>query len=290
MLIGYSQPSPITWSIAGSAGVAFINSTQDGLSDGRPTRVCLVQWATTGSPAIGDVARIRADFPSTVVRVVCLIGLNCPAGTKIVAQGKRATDGATYPYNPGGNSAIQRTYQLADGRIACWFVFSDTATALVGLELAIYNDVNGSTSFTAATQLQIGEIAIMPAVDINAQSQWSDDAIDASLNSRTLGGQLNTVKRAFYRRIEMPLTPEDLTRVRGSALANAMNWTKLRAAVSAGKRCIAIPRWKTSAGAIDSDELHATALYGQCTRFEQIGHLGGNYFTSSLGFEEIPPQ
>ncbi len=290
MLIGYSQPSPITWSIAGSAGAAFINATQDGLSDGRPTRVCLLQWPTNGSPVIGDVARVRADFASTQVRVVCVIGLNCPAGTKLVALGKRASDGATYPYDPGGNASIQRTFLLADGRVACWFVFSDTATALVGLEIAIYNDVNGVTGFTAATQLQIGEIAIMPAVDVNAQSPWSEDVIDTSLNSRTLGGQLNTVKRAFYRRIEMPLTPDDLTRVRGSALANGMNWTKLRAAVSAGKRCIAIPRWKTSAGAIDATELHTTALYGQCTRFEQIGHLGGNYFTSSLGFDEIPPQ
>jgi hypothetical protein len=285
MLIGYSQPTATGYQIAGtSAGAGWLNSTQDGLTDGKPARKALFQWHS-GPATTGEHVRIVIDHAGTIhkPKIAALLGLSVPEGTLCYAQPRLASV-------VNNTAAAQtRTVKLADGSMAAWFVLPTEVNG-DGFDFVIFNDVNSTSPFNASTQVSVGEAVFMPAVEIIGQSQWSEDVIDPSIYSRTLGSQLNTVKRTKYRRLELPFSVDDVTRVRGSALANAMNWAKLRTALLSGNRCIAIPRWKTSAGAVDSAALHATALYGQCTRFAEIGHLGSDYYSSSLGFDEIPSQ
>jgi hypothetical protein len=284
MLIGYSQPKATGYQIAGtSAGAAWINNTQDGLTDGKPGRKALFNFH--GGPAnTGEHVRFVVDHAGTIhkPKIAALLGLNLPVGTRVFADPVLA-----------GNVLVQargdtRTVKLADGSIAAWFVLPQELDA-DRFDFVIFNDVNNTSPFTGSTVIEIGEAVFMPAVDLNHQSDWSESDIDPSLVSRTLGGQINSVRRSAYRRLQLNLTPDDVTRVRGAGLANAMNWRKLRTALQSSKRCAVVPRWKTPAGAVDVDALHSTALYGVCLPGSQIQHLGGDYYTSSLVFDEIPP-
>lgn len=211
-----------------------------------------------------------------------------PAGTKLEIRGRRQSD-PTPVYALGGNALTQRTVALPDGSVAAWFVFDAANTPLIGLEIRIYNDVSGGTVFTAASTVDVGEIAILQAVDVLLDRGWRRVPIDPTVRSRTIGGQLASVARRHYRRYTVELLADEVARVRDSALANSMDWEKLEAALVGDQRCAALLRWRDSAGAIDADELHRTAVYGVCSEMPGIEHLGGDYYGSNLTFDEVPP-
>lgn len=264
MLIGYPAPAVNNIALAGATWL-----TADGgaaLIDGNPARVARMQQ-TAGNPAI------TLTFTSAFVpRIICLLGLTCAPGTIVNAA---AADGGAL----GGNSAGQAAVQLADGSVACWLVTAGTVTT----------DSVRVTIDSAGT-FDVGELAVMPAVDVSHQTDWAEEPIDPSESQRTRGGQLATSFRRAYRQLRVAFTPASLSEVRGGGLAGGMDWQRLQAAVLGNRRVAAIPRWVSPAGVIDVAELHRTAVYG-VAKPGGSAHLGGNYYGSGNGwtFEEVPP-
>lgn len=264
MLIGYGQPAGIVPTVAGAAGINL-----PALVDGEPASVARISGGA-GS------ASLRLDWAAaTPIRIVAALGLTCAAGTALTLTGKRAGD-AGYAYALGGNAATQTVVQLPDGSRAAWFALPAANTPLVGLQLQV-----GAGAF------DLGEFAALPAVDVDAEPEWAIERIDPSLSERTLGGGLNTVQRRTYRRLKVALTAAHIETARGGALANGMDWDSLVMAAAGDRRMAAVVRWGRP-GAIDTAELHRTALYGKGVA-GAIGHLGANYYNTGWTFEEVPP-
>ncbi|WDM66849.1 hypothetical protein [Xanthomonas cucurbitae] len=260
MLIGYGQPI-LTPSVQGASAVNLA-----ALVDGRPASVARISGD-------GSSVRLRADWTSPVqVGIVALLGVTCPAGTALTLTGRRqAETGYAYPL---GAEVIRA---LVDESRAAWFVLPMDIDQLVGLQLEV-----------SASNLDVGELVILQAVDVPIQVEWEASRVDPSSAERTLGGGLNVVPRRSYRRLQVALVPEQRAAVRGAALAQGMDWDRLTYALGGNARSAVIPRWG-GPGAINRDELHRTALFGRFTP-GSIAHRGGDYYASNGWiFEEIPP-
>ncbi|MCD0281323.1 hypothetical protein JWH04_20665 [Xanthomonas melonis] len=260
MLIGYGQPT-LTPSVDGGTAINL-----GALVDGRPASVVRL----SGS---GSSVRLRADWVlPTQIGIVAALGVTCPAGTVLTLTGRRQGD-AGYTYQLGS----EVTRELVDGSRAAWIVLPANTAPLIGLQLEI-----------AAANLDVGELAVLQAVDVPIQVEWEASRVDPSSAERTLGGGLNVVPRRSYRRLQVALVPDQLSAVRGAALAQGMDWDRLTYALAGGVRSAVIPRWGVP-GAINRDELHRTALYGRLAP-GAIAHRGGDYYASNGWiFEEIPP-
>lgn len=265
MLIAYGQPADIIATV--DRGTA---ANLPALIDGQPASIARL------SDGAGSIS-LRADWgAATAIRVVAVLGLSCPAGTALTLTGKRDGDSG-YPYALGGNAATQTVVQLPDGSRAAWFVLPVDNTPLVGLQLTV-----GASAF------DVGELVAMQAVDVPIDKGWSVDLIDPSIADRTLGGQLNVVARRRYRRMAVKFSLAALPSVRGGGLQGGMDWQLLVHAVGPGDRCAAIPRWRSSSGAINADELHRTALYGYA-QWATVSHVAGPFSVQGAVLEEIPP-
>ncbi len=284
MLIGHSMPTT-TISLPGTA----IWLTTDGGAacvDGFPTRRARLLWRNDAVPSLFHyVSPVLAFAGAAQIRLFAVLGLlNVPPGTIVEIWGSRSGD-TDWPYDfGGGNSGL--VAQFADGTRGAWFVLPTTADPVVGIELRIYNSFSVGTWATPATQVEIGEVVAMPAVDIELASDWSDELVDPTEVNLTRDSQPRSVARLPYRRIEGGLTVDGRAAVRGGGLGGS-DWAQLRFAMSGNRRVVAIPRWRTNAGAVDQAEVNATALYGT-GRLGKVLHAGGDYYNASIAFVESP--
>jgi hypothetical protein len=257
MLIGYGMPAVNAVSL--NAGSTWLTTDAGAaLFDRKPARATRIQ-RTSGSPTISITLS-----SAIVVRVVALLGLNLPAGVTITAAG---VSGATR--------------RLADGSVACWLVVP-AAAATASISIAI--------STTQAT-IEIGEVVVMQAVSVRIDAGWQVALVDASQVSENVGMQLAVDPRRPYRRLPVTLSMDSSSNVRAGGLANGMDWAQLRYALSRGARCVAIPRWETTAGSgvVDAAKLHDAALYGIADTLGEIQHVRGPFWRMALAFREIPP-
>lgn len=264
MLIGYT---PINSAVSGIAitGAAWL--TPDGGAgcyDGKPAR----KARADGTPAI--TLTYASAFKPRIIAVLGLAG-DVAEGVSIVAT--TGSGGAL-----GGNAGTATVRRFADGTLGTWIV-TDGSVSTSTVKIAI-----GATG-----QIDIGEIVALPAVEVLIDRSWAFDAPGSSTRMyRGRSSQVSGVPGTDYRRLTASLDPSPVDQVRGGGLANGMDWHQLRAAFSGSARVAAIPRWKTTAGALDSDELNATALYGIVGSQGAITHQGGDQYSWSLGFEEVP--
>lgn len=264
MLIGYQPPA--LSSVALANAVWLTADAGANLTDGQPARVSRIQ--TSGTPSI-TLTFATAFTP----RLIALLGLGGAVQAGDVISATTGAGGAL-----GGNAGGQPVAALPDGSLACWIV-TDGAAVAADIEITI----------NRTGVLDIGEVAVMPAVEIAHQADWTMDVIDPSESQRTRGQQVVTRPRRSYRRLQASFAPAALADVRGSALAGGMDWQQLQARVQGSQRVAAVPRWQTPAGAIDAAELHRTAIYGVALA-GGIAHLSGIYYGSGSGwmFEELP--
>jgi hypothetical protein len=285
MLIGYHVPASPTVGIY-APGSGWL--TADGGSacvDGKPARRARFGWRTN-APALADFCALYVDFTQAFVpRVGCVLGLQgVPEGVRLEAVGI-TPGGANFIL--GGNGGTQRTVRFADGTIGVFWVFGAAEAAISDFELRIYNDRNGVTWANAATQVDVGEVAVMPAVDVEHQSDWAVELVDPSTTSFSRGAQPGTSQRQAYRRMTCSLAAQNVAVVRAGGLANGMDWDQLAHVMVGDRRAIAIPRWRTPAGAVAVAEVQRTSLYG-LGRLTTTGHLGGDYYGATAVFQEVP--
>jgi len=238
MLIAHSMPAVTNIALSGGAWL-----TSDGwraLTDGRPSRAARIQRS-------GTVTLTISMNDAIIPGVIALLGLNIPAGTTITAAG-----------------ASVITHALPGGTTCAWLLPKTTNTTPANII---------TVTIEGAGMLNIGELAIMPVIDVPIEPDWSIDLIDPSESTRDRGSQIATATRIPYRRLT--------ARLQAQGASTARTWDYLRMALARDQRAIAIPRHG------DALSLHHTALYG-VGRIGSISHLGGNWFSAPLTLDELP--
>jgi len=238
VLIAHSMPAVSNIVLTG--GTWLTADTWKALIDGRPSRAARIQ---RGGTVTLTVTLSRTIIPG----VIALLGLNVSAGTTITAAGASTT-----------------THALPDGTTCAWVLPNTTNTLPSNIV---------TVTIEGAGMLDIGELAVMPAVDVPIEPDWSIELIDPTESTRDRGSQVATAVRVPYRRLQARLQAQGAT--------TARTWDELRMALTRDQRAIAIPRHG------DALSLHHTALYG-IGRIGTIAHLGGNWFSAPLTLDELP--
>lgn len=278
MLISYTRPNPIAWSLIG-AGAAFISDDAGGaLTNGRPAAATRLQWLS-GAQTTASVFTLRGTWGTAVApRVVGLVGLTLPAGTLITLAFRRPAD-AGYTYLADVPS--QRVTQLPDGSRCAWFVLDAGLDPVIGVEYRIANDVDGAASIAADSLFDIGEAWVGPAVEILHQADWKYGTTDPSVTRLSKGSQLFGTDQRTYRTLSTTFARAQLAEVRGSGLANAADWETVMASLRGMARGVAMPRFDTAA------EIQRTAIFGRFD-FDSVSHLSGVLYSGGVAVQEVP--
>lgn len=290
MLIGYGMPQVSAPTLTGTGADWLSADGGTAMFDGKPARRTRIRWLSSGSPAIGQALMIAAPLAAaTRPRVIGLLGLkNVPEGVSVMVAGKRTGD-SSHVYTLGGsNTGVTR--RMADGSIGCWMVVGEGIDPIVSLAVSIYNNLGGATWATAATEFEIGEIVIMPAVTVRLAEGWGIARLDPSAHTRTRGSQVSTVQATSFRRFTGSLAGAPTADARGGGLANGGDWETVAAMLTGGRRCVVIPQYRTlPGGAFDAALCNRTAVYGIAIEFPSPQNIQRQYFSGTMTVEEIPP-
>jgi hypothetical protein len=220
--------------------------------------------------------------------VLGLIGVTLPVGTLVKVHGKRPTDSG-YTYGLGGNSLTQRVMELPDGSRSIWWVLDAGLDEVEGIEFAIYNDVDGSALIVAAQPFEIGEAWIGRAASVIIDQNWTVQPIDPTADERTIDSQDSPPYVTPYRRLTV--TAPLLTRAQAHGDpgdVDALDLEELDALLARGARCVAIPRYlEPYTTNLDALWLHRSAIFGK-SKVGATPHTGGDYYTKSYEFLELP--
>lgn len=255
MLIGHSMPA-VTGVSLGAGSSWLTGDAGMALFDGKPARATRLQ-CDSGNPTI------NVTLASAIggLRVLALLGLNLPEGVTVTALGTST-----------------QTRRLTDGTVAAWLVaLSGAASTSVSVVLN-----------TTQKMVEIGELVVMPAVDVAHEPGWLTKLLDPTAVERSLASQVAVNRRQPYRQLSASLTPAALAPVRGGGLVGGMDWESLRTTMANGRRCVAVPRWHMPGGGVDAVELARTAIYG----IGQIGDITnhpGDFYASTIVVTEVPP-
>ena len=281
MLIGYSTSEiPQIATIGGPFGGRFLNGTQSGLVDGIPARAARMIWFTTAGNTSTTLTIPIAFSQPRKNRIAVVLGLSLPVGTLMRVRLKDALSNVVAFID-------QRAVRFANGSTGAWFVFPAGMPDSKLVDLIIFNDVNGVAAIAANQVFDIGEFAVMLAVDIAIQEDWADESIDPTETTLTRDSQPASVGRLPYRKVDANLSASSYGQVYGAALDGGMDWTKLRQAFAGDTPVVAIPRWRDESGALVQDLVNATGLFGTA-RMGKVQHLGDDIYSAGVTFTESP--
>jgi hypothetical protein len=286
MMTTHSMPIPTAAVIdSSSSGEAFITDWTD-LFNARPADATRIQWCS-GTQTTSSYVDLQFTIVSTVVRVVGLVGLNifeltdC-SGFKIVITGQRSGD-TGYPYDLGGTSQTTRVYKRSDGSYALICVCAAGLTPIIGYQVRIYNDQNGTHPIVASQFVDLGKIWASPGFDLDIEQGWrltpGVNKLPQSLNYQPWPVQYPPGRTLSFQRTEMDFNTAFIDGADPS-------WQSLRALIGSGKPSIMIPRWGNAA-APDKDKIHATAIFGMAS-FTALQHIAGPYYSVEGSSIEAP--
>lgn len=282
MFVGHSRPSG-TWSISGTG--AAIVSAPENLDDGRPDSVCALTWLT-GTQNTSSVLRLRLDWTSGAIvpRLVGLSNITLPVGTKVTASFRRSGDPpGDYSYTPTAYNGTQRVVEGPAGERTAWILLPDGATAVIGAEIQIWNDVNGSASIVAAAPFYIGEAWVSSGTDVPIAINPQIQPMDPTVNNWSTANQPYTVPGTPYRQFQFSLVTSDAQTWRNS-------YAPLLAKINRGQRCFYCPTIYDRPGAsFSADALHADGMIGLCTTLPSKRHNQvGIWDSGTCSVTEIP--
>jgi hypothetical protein len=279
MILGFERPVAPSYGLDGT-GAAWLTDVR--LANGRPAQISRLQWLSTSSPEIGDYLDIQVSWATAApVGLIATLGLSCGAGVRFEVTARRPIDGG-YTYDLGGDSMTQRTVARSDGRVRHIVRFDQVE--LIGYQIRIYNDRNGSTWATPATALDIGEMDAFRAAELCIRPGYSDAPIQTSDLEWTLGSQPHTVARRNRRQRSVDLAPATVAELREQGLAGGSDWWRIDHAMSAYTPIISIPEYA------DANALHETALFGVAQDRGPVRHIAASLarYERPLVFAEAP--
>lgn len=252
MLIGYGMPA--VQSVALVGGNWLTADAGAAMFDGKPARRSRI--------ARSGALSINITFSGTIVpRIVALLGLSLPPGVSVTAAG-----------------ATGSTVRLPDGSVCAW-LFPTGAASVSSVAVGI--------DTTAAT-VEVGEVAVLRAVDVGIADGWAVATIDTSVHTRTKGAQLNTVEGPRYRRFTGNLSARPTDVAHGNGLTGT-DWNAVVLMLQGrGRGCIVPEYSRTKGGTIDPVLAARSAIYGAASNTWSVENVSGRYFSGYLEFEEVP--
>ena len=277
MYLGYSLPTD--WTYAGTA--VFTGTTAANLHGRDTSKKAIITWPTATQTTAINITIAGNRGAGFSPRVAGMIGLSLPVGTKITITGKLVAGGTQAL---GGNSTGQRTALMPDGTVGIHWVFDAALPPCNGYTITVFNDVNGSATLTSGQTVTIEQIQFAPAVYMDHQVGWNSGRSNpASSITRTLGGQINSVRRPSWRR--RSLVPLRLTgnQMRGNGLDNALDYETLLSIVCNDPFVWLIENGTTPA------LIQRSGMFGVVTNVPDVdNNAGGYYQPNAIDFEEIP--
>lgn len=287
MFFGIQRPPDITWAVSasgtGGTGASIISSASN-LTDGRPDSTARFQWPTGASQNTSTIMHIKGDWTATSFspRLVGLSNISLPVGTKVQVAFRRSTDTlGTYPYNPTITNNGQRIFQGPRGERTLWIMLPSGATAVLGVDIQIFNDVSGSASITAGTLFNVGEAVVCPAVEMDIEPGWDQFYVDPTTDSFSWNRQPYTQPGCPYRQGDYALALDQQKIYFGDS-ANPTNTDveELLSYLDRGQSAVYIARYTDSSGAFDATELHRMAFIGIAKQLPKISQKTGSYYAS----------
>lgn len=270
-----------SFAIGGSAaGSAFITD-QAHLADGQPSVATRMRWIGGGQTA-ASFTRITVTLsnPAGGTPVVGAIGVfgvtGLPLGLQMVFNGDTAHP-VLLVENPSG------------GLMAVYV----PATAITSSTITIdyYNKVGVTSPVAPSALFETSEIlcALRWTPPFGIKRSWSNKPNDPSMVRRP-SGQPRKLMMLPKRTLKVTINNLPWVYTYGAPPDGSMNLQKLGFVLAKTDRCIVIPRWKTSAGAVDQAAIDALAMF--CTLQDnglgEIGSVNGLRFNQDLQFEEWP--
>ena len=284
MLIGHSRPSGITWTVSGTG--ATIVTTTGNLGDGLPDTLSRFTF-NTGMQSTSTVLRLRADWAGAIgPGLVGLSNISLPAGTKITVSFRRAGDTAgTYPYAPTllNTGNLQRVYAQPRGEQTAWLIVPAGATPVIGCEIQIWNDVNGTAAIVAGAPFTIGEAVIASTTELCVSPGITIEPGSPGTINQSGSKQVRGVPDNPFRTLSFKLATADQTAYIGGAL------DQLLAKIDRLQSAVYIARYRDPSGAFSEQLLHNFAMIGAAQKLPAINHIEGKFFgTGQMTVVESP--
>lgn len=264
MLISHSRPRNIAWALRSSAGalLSFVTSPER-LTNGRPGSVTRFVW-----PA-GAYAQLEAtwDEPS-LIGLVGLVGTTLPPGMELRVA-FRIAGASDFVISPAMTRVIRRPM----GERVAWMRPAPSVEWFDGMRLRIQNSLDVGFPFVfPGTHVDLGEIWLGEAEEIDADANWSIEYEDPTVGTETdlmqPYSQRGTVRRIVnftpsVREETMHGTPDDFPLIEG-----------LLAKTNRGKQSVVVPRYQGA----DAYMLPITATFGTLTGKGSWKHVDGPHY------------
>lgn len=287
-IIGFNRPASPSWNIVGT-GASF-DTDAARLSNGIVSDLTAIVWLS-GSQTTSSVLKLQSTWPiPQVVRLITFIGLkDIPAGTKIVVTGKRQSD-SDFTYALGGNSATQRTVLLPDGSVGAWIICAAGLDPIIGYQIAVYNDVNGSTSFVASQFIYVGESDALAGLDVKIK----DGGVAADYDGlppedRSVNKQPRILPSRPYRTNDTVTIPVTQATAIGTSTSTFTSYEQLMAITVMGDSVALITSWQDQSGNLDAWKLHQVAVFGVPRKLGRPQSIGNGYYVAKFGIAESAP-
>lgn len=288
MLILRSRPSDCAVTVSGSTGAALVGDGSQ-LFNGRPDSMARVTWPS-GTQTLATVLRIQIIWASAIVPGGWFLqNTTLPAGTLIQVKLKRPADaGFTYAPTQGASDNI---FAKPRGERVAGGIFETGLDPIIGMELAIFNNVNGSPTIVASSAQDIGEIYPGIATSIVINNDWLPNYVDPTTEDRTDGAsQPYYESDSPYRQLTFTPMLDSQTAIFGDpSNPNAIDMEELFATLDRGQQGVFIPRWQNPDGTYSAWLIHRLALFGTLIKPAGWQHLfGTTYQSNQLVASEAP--
>lgn len=280
MLLSYSRPTGIAFTINGTGGAFLTDSAR--LVNGRPSSPTRIQYIS-GTQTLTSVLDLRADWGTDgqiIVGFAGLIGLSLPVGLRIVCSFKFS---GLWGYSPQEGVVFERE----DGVRCVWFYFPQTifSVPFQGVQFSVYNNVGGTTSPLAANEpFDIGELWAGEASLWCIRPTYQSDREDYSKMKTSLGGQPFKVTRRASNISQLEFTPVIYSEAFGTG-----TFGTIRERILGYKPCVVVPMTTEpfTGSAIDSTYINRHAEFGYA---KNVGPIVGEAprFVFSATFNAPP--
>lgn len=272
MKIGFVQSGFTTIGLTGAGGQSWLTvDAGAALIDGIPSRRARLKWPTATGQTTATTVALSASGSSQKVGLIGLLNVTLPAGLKILFRAFK---------NSAVVASISTTVQSVGGIGCAWGLFVGNVDADM-IHALVYNDVGGAAVIQPGTAFDLGEFFGAAVFDVDAGRDWKDTIVDPSASNRNRASRVFRNASEPYRVLSFTFAAEGVAKVRGKGLPDGYDWAQLRWMFARGTRAICVPRFSSDL------ELAQTVIFGTAA-LEDFEHMGGDYYTSSATFEQIP--
>lgn len=161
-------------------------------------------------------------------------------------------------------------------------------STITSITFTFYNDVNGSTYFTAGQVFDIGEAWISGGTDWKIVNDLADDLVDATTNRRSHNNQPQPLFRNPYDSWTFNFTPmTDKCAYDGSTVSS---FKQVRYQLTTAACALILPRYYVrGTTTLDPVALHQLAVFGRPDSMQPLKGNGDQYWTASVTFSSAPP-